>query len=63
MKFAKVFRADVPDKAIDMEVLEKSDKRLKVILPEIKETLLLSRTDVNAPYVGHKYNMEFICKI
>jgi hypothetical protein len=41
------------------DVLEESDKRLRVVLKDTTATLDLHRTDVRYPYIGHAFGMEF----
>ena len=47
------------DKTKEVEVLQRSDKHLKVVFEGTTMTLDLRRTDVNKPYVGHKAGLEF----
>jgi len=41
------------------EILEKSDKRIKVVLEGTTLTITLTRSDLRRPYIGHAAEMEF----
>ena len=46
----------------EAEVMNMSDKYLKVVLIDTTMTIELFRKDLNRPYVGHKAGLEFIYK-
>lgn len=46
-------------KEVGADVLERSDKRLKVALDGTKFTITLTRSDIRRPYVGNYSGMEF----
>lgn len=46
-------------KEVGADVLERSDKRLKVALDGTKFTIQLFRADTRRPYVGNLNGMEF----
>jgi hypothetical protein len=54
----KVIRTD-NDSEVTCEVLERNDKRLKVVLPNSTITLILSRIDTRRAYVGNLHGIEF----
>lgn len=47
------------DKTVKADVLERSDKTLKVAIVGTNIVLYLKRTDVKKPYVGNFKNIEF----
>ena len=47
------------DKTKEAEVLEKTDKYMKVIIPGTQLFIELFRDDVNIPYTGHTAGLEF----
>ena len=47
------------DKTKEAEVLEQTDKYMKVIIPGTKLCIELFRDDVNIPYTGHTAGLEF----
>ena len=49
------------DKTVSCDVLRKTDKHIRVILPG-DLPLNLDRNDVSKPYVGVMYGLEFIVK-
>lgn len=46
-----------------VEVLQRTDKHLKVVFEGTTMTLDLHRTDVNKAYVGHKAGLEFTYEV
>lgn len=47
------------EKDLIAEVLERSDKHLKVVFVDTTLTLTLERKDTRFPYIGFKAGMEF----
>jgi hypothetical protein len=47
------------EKDVTADVLEETDRRLKVAIVGTDITIVLSRTDIRYPYIGHAHNMEF----
>lgn len=47
------------DTTVKADVLERSDKSLKVVIVNTTISLYLKRIDTNKPYIGNFKNMEF----
>lgn len=47
---------------ITCEVLERTDKRLKVVIPKTTITVSLTRQDLRKNYIGHHAGMTFASK-
>ncbi len=47
-------------KVAEAEVLNQSDKYLKVVLIGTNLTLELFKNDPNKPFIGHKSGLEFV---
>ena len=47
-------------KTAEAEVLDRSDKYLKVVLLGTNLTLELFKDNPNKPYIGHKSGLEFV---
>lgn len=47
------------EKDLVAEVLERSDKRLRVVFVDTTLTLTLSRKDTRGPYIGTSAGLEF----
>lgn len=46
-------------KTVSADVLNRSDKSLRVVLQGTMITLNLTRSDLRRPYIGHMNGMEF----
>ena len=46
-------------KTKDAEVMQQTDKYIKVVLPGTQIVIELFREDLNTPYTGHTAGMEF----
>ncbi len=46
-------------KDVTADILEQSDKRIKVVFTGTNMTLVLQRQHLRQPYVGHEAGMEF----
>ena len=49
------------DKTIECDVLKRSDKHIRIILPG-NLPINLDRNDINKPYVGEMYGLEFVVR-
>jgi hypothetical protein len=58
MQQCSVYCVDT-DKDALADILERSDKRIKVALVGTNMTLILTRTDVRQPYIGFAHGLEF----
>ena len=47
------------NKDVTADILEHSDKRIKVALVDTDMTIVLNRTDTRQPYIGFAYGLEF----
>lgn len=54
-----VVTCDDTGKNITCDVIQRSDKQLKVAIPKTTITVILKRTDVRKPYIGHGAGMIF----
>lgn len=41
------------------DVMEETDKRIKVVINDTDITVVLTRSDGRRPYIGHVANLEF----
>ena len=48
-------------KTKNAEVLNKSDKYMKVVVEGTQIAIEMFRKDVNKPYIGHTAGLEFTC--
>ena len=58
MRQCSVYCVDTDKDAI-ADILEQNDKRIKVALAGTTMTIILTRTDTRAPYIGFAHGMEF----
>ena len=43
----------------EVDILTKSDKKIKVVIPDTNITVTLSRSDTRSPYIGWAGKLEF----